>query len=155
MDLPIAAAWCALGRLTTDEAIDAAHTALNRGTYSEALAAVTFAEPLWSEVGPLFRRALGELGVGVPDRLAAVRRLAHDFARRIVDGELPPYEGARAIWRELAWEPEAGDTILPFIGLASEWEDSPEFRREYEADVLQAARELASVPDAAPDTGHT
>ncbi len=80
----------------------------------------------------------------MPDRAAAVRRLARDFARRIVSGEIPPYEGARAIWRELAWEPEAGDALLPFIGLASEWEDRPEFRREYEADILQAARALAT-----------
>ncbi len=61
MELPIAAAWCALGKLTTDEAIDAAHAALNRGVYSEALGAVTYAEPLWSEVGPLFRAGAGRV----------------------------------------------------------------------------------------------
>lgn len=144
MELPIAAAWYALGKLTTDQAIEAAHVALNVGAYREALGAVTFAEPIWSEVGPLFRRALDELGVGVPDRAAAVRQLAFDFARRIVAGELEPYVGARAIWRELAWEPEAGGALLPFIGLASVWEDRPEFRQEYQAEILQAARELAS-----------
>jgi hypothetical protein len=152
VELPIAAAWCALGKLTTDEAVNAAHAALNRGVYSDALGAVTFAEPLWAEVGPLFRRALDELGVGVPDRAVAVRRLARDFARRIVSGELPPYDGAWAIWHELAWEPETGDTLLPFIGLASEWEDRPEFRREYEADILREARTLAEAPNAEQGT---
>lgn len=148
MELPIAAAWCALGRLTTEDAIDAAHAALNRGVYTEALGAVTFTEPKWSEIGPLFTQALGELCGGVPDRATAIRRLARDFARRIVTGEMPPYEGARAVWWELACEPEVGDSLLHFIWMACEWEDHPEFRWQYDADILQAARELAEVPDA-------
>jgi hypothetical protein len=150
VELPIAAAWLALGKLTTEEAIDTAHAVLNGGVYSEALGEVIFAEPRWSEVGPLFTRALSELGVVIPNRLVAVRRLARDFARRIVTGEVPPYEGARALWRELAWEPEAGDSLLPFIGMASEWEDRPEFRREYETDILRAARVLSEAPEAEP-----
>jgi hypothetical protein len=142
VELRIAAAWYALDKLPSEEAINAAHEVLNRGVHSDSLGMLICQEPRWSEIGPLFERALVELGIGVPDRAAAVRLLAEDFARRIIADELTPYEGARAIWRELSWEPEARESLLPFVGLASEWEDRPEFRHEYEADILQVAREL-------------
>ena len=152
VELRIAAAWYALGKFTTEKAIDAAHAALNDGVYSEALGEVIFAEPRWSEIGPLFERALSELGVGVPDRATAVQRLARDYACRIVSSHLSPYEGAKSICWELAYEPEAGDSLLPFIGLASEWEDCPEYRPEYEADIIQAAHELAGSSEVESNT---
>jgi hypothetical protein len=151
VELQIAAAWCALDKLTTDEAINAAHQALKHGVYSDALGAVTFVEPIWSEVGPLFIRALDELGVVIPERSAAVQRLARNFASRILAGELAPYEGACAIWLQLALEPEAGNTLLNFVGLACEWEEHQEHRKVYEANIVREARLLVQSSEAEPD----
>jgi hypothetical protein len=160
MELPIAAALYALGKLTTEEAISAAHAVLNGGAYSEALGEVILAEPQWSEVGPLFGRALAELGVNVSDRTAALWIIARDFARRIVAGELSPYEGARRIWWEVTNEPDADRSLLSFAGLASEWEDVPQYRPQYEADILQEARrllgeEIGDEPDAGQVGGNS
>jgi hypothetical protein len=63
MELAVAAAWCALGKLTTEKALAVADAALTQGLYSDALGKVIFATPQWSDVGPLFERALVELGV--------------------------------------------------------------------------------------------
>ena len=45
--------------------------------------------------------------------------------------------------------------LLPFIGLASEWEDRPDFRAEYEGEIWEAAKKLGELleaePAAAPD----
>jgi hypothetical protein len=150
MELSIAAAWYALGKLTTEEAISAAHAALNRGVYSESLGELILAELRWSDVGPLLAKAFGELGIIVPDRTTAIRRLARHIARQIQFGEMRPFDGAHAIWRKLALELEAEASLQCFVGLASEWEDWPESRREYEADILRAARDLAESPEPEP-----
>jgi hypothetical protein len=142
MDLGIAAAKFALGKLTSEEAIAAASVALDGGTYSESLGQLLGQEPVWSEVGPLFERALAELNVSVPSRTGALSIIARDFARQISAGNLTPYEGARRIWWEVANEPDADRSLLVFVGLASEWEDVPQYRSEYEAGILQEARRL-------------
>ena len=123
MDLNIAAAWLALGKLRSEDAIAAASSALDRGVYSESLGLLLYEQPVWSEVGPLFTTALSEL---------------------IITGETSPYEGARRIWWEVANEPGADSSLLAFVGLASEWEDSPRYRPEYEADIMEEAQRLVS-----------
>ncbi len=50
------------------------------------------------EVGPLFTKALSELGIPVPSRDEASMTIAREFARQIIAGESSPYEGARRIW---------------------------------------------------------
>ena len=142
MELGIAAAQFALGKLTSEEAIAAASQALDAGTYSESLGQLIGQEPVWSEVGPVFEKALEELSVSVPSRTSALSIIARDFARRISAGSLTPYEGARRIWWDVANEPDADRSLLVFVGLASEWEDVPQNRAEYEADILQEARRL-------------
>ncbi len=147
MDLNIVAARLAMGKLTSEEAIAAASAALDRGAYSESLGLMMFEEPLWSEVGPLFTTALSELGIPVPPRDEASLSIAREYARQIIAGETSPYEGARRIWWELANEPGADSSLLAFVGLASEWEDSP-FRPEYETAIIEEARHLVSGKDA-------
>jgi hypothetical protein len=142
VELRIAAAWRALDKLSSEEAIKAADEVLNRGVYSDVLCLLICQEPRWSDVGPLFERVLRDQGVEQPDQESAVRVLAEHIARRIIAGETTPYEGARTIWRELAWEPQADKSLLLFIGLASEWEDHPQLRQAYESDIIQAAHEL-------------
>ncbi|HEY1861324.1 MAG TPA: hypothetical protein VGG61_13265, partial [Gemmataceae bacterium] len=97
---------------------------------------------IWEEVGPRFERALIELNVPVPSRQGAVLDIAREYAREIIAGELSPYEGARKIWWELANEPDSDRSLLIFVGLASEWEDVPQHRSQYETDIIDEARRL-------------
>ncbi len=142
MDLNVAAAWLALGKLKSEDAIAAASSALDRGVYSESLGLLLYEEAVWSEVGPLFTRALGELGIAVPTREQALLTLARQYARRIVSGAVTPYEGAARIWWDIANEPGADKSLLTFVGLASEWEDDKAHRAQYEADIMDEARQL-------------
>ncbi len=80
MDLNVAAAWLALGKLKSEDAIAAASSALDRGVYSESPGLLLYEQPVWSEVGPLFTKALSELGVPVPSRDEASMTIAREFA---------------------------------------------------------------------------
>src|SRR4029078_1676242 len=46
-----------------------------------------------------FEDALAELGIAIPGRVDAVWQLVRRVAREIVDGDVSPYDGARAIGR--------------------------------------------------------
>jgi hypothetical protein len=144
MDLNIAAAWLALGKLRSEDVIAAASSALDRGVYSKSLGLLLYEQPVWSEVGPLFTTALSELGIPVPCHDEASLTIAREYARQIIAGETSPYEGARRIWWEVANEPGADSSLLAFVGLASEWEDSPRYRLEYEAAIMEEAQRLVS-----------
>jgi hypothetical protein len=126
--------------LTSEEALAVSSAALDAGVYSESLGLLAYEEPIWSQVGPLFERALSELGIPIPSRQEASLILAREHARRIVAGEVAPYEGARRIWWEIANELGADPSLRMFVGLASEWEDAPAHRRQYEEDIVEEAR---------------
>jgi hypothetical protein len=65
----------------------------------------------------------------------------------IADATIEPYLGAKAIWRhadDLGWSRKSEwQQLSAFIGLASEWEDHPEHRPDYEAAIIDEARALA------------
>lgn len=107
MDPRIAAARFAMGQLRSDEAIAAANAALDAGVFSESLAGLISEEPIWSSVGPLFKRAMAELHLPIPSRAQALAIIVRDIAKRMIEGELAPYEGARRIWTEVTNVPEA------------------------------------------------
>jgi len=80
-------------------------------------------------------------GLRPPTTTEAGRLVALFLAGKIVEGDLAPYDGARAIWSQIALAvPEAEPELRGFIGLASEWEDDEQHRPEYEADILVEAR---------------
>jgi hypothetical protein len=142
MDLEIAAARLALAKLSSEQAIAAASMALDRGVYSNSLGLLIYQQPIWSEVGPLFERALSELSIPIPSPESACWILARQYAQRIVDGQVTPYDGARGIWWEVANENGADESLLSFVGYASEWEDDLAHRPEYEAMIVEEARRL-------------
>ncbi len=144
MGLELAAALLASGKLTNEVAIAAAISALDEGLDSESLRLVFYETPGSSGTIRLFAAALSELGIPVPPRDEASLTIARVYARQILDGRVTPYEGARRIWWELANEPGAGPSLRVFVGLASEWEDAPRHRPEYEAEIMSAAQELAN-----------
>ena len=78
-----------------------------------------------------------------PTDFEAGLTVARRVARRIVDGDLEPIDGARMIWWKVCtWTPELRERLNQFVGLASEWEDSPAHRAEYDEDILEACEAL-------------
>ena len=99
------------------------------------------------EAHDLFLIAIAEVGLEMPPPSEAARELARQWAFEMLAGTLTPYEGSRLIWHN-SWDTldrqqeGQADDLVPFIGLASEWEDDPEHRAEYEQDMLAEARAL-------------
>ncbi len=80
-------------------------------------------QPIMSEVGPLFERALRELGLAPLGKQQALRVVARHHAHAILSEEVEPYDGARLIWDEISHEYEPFDEISAFVGLASQIDD--------------------------------
>jgi len=94
------------------------------------------------DLSQLFNRSLSELKLTRPSRIQAAMQLARDVAARVVDGDIGPYEGARAIWGDLyARAPEARE-LRTFVGLASEYEDDEKNRDKYLDNIISACREF-------------
>lgn len=76
------------------------------------------------DIGPLFERALHELGVSMPEKQVAAWQVARYYARQITEGHLSPQDGADRIWRD-AYDflDEPTPTITALIGEASEYDD--------------------------------
>ena len=66
--------------------------------------------------------------------LARVLGIAIDVVQEKVD----PYEGARALWDLSSALPDLPHMLLPFVGLASEWERDGDaaHRQEYERRIV-------------------
>ncbi len=73
--------------------------------------------------------------------------IAAAVSRRIVAGEIAPYDGALQIWRCLAEDNQRGlEELRAFVGLASEWQDHPDQRDALEADIRDEAARLLERP---------
>ena len=102
--------------------------------------------PSWADSGGLFEGVLRDFAIPIPARREAGVALARYYAEQILKGEVTPYEGARNIWWQVANEfvddPEIWESLVNFVGLASEWEDHAAGREEYEREILKHARQL-------------
>lgn len=84
------------------------------------------------------------LGAGDPpmSTFRAGQLLALEVAAEIADGSSEPIVGARRLWALARRVPDIEPELRPFIGFASEWEDAPKFRSDYEADIVAEATRL-------------
>jgi hypothetical protein len=111
--------------------------------------------PTMSDLQPLMAGFLQELGVEPKlSRQEAGRLLARIVAESIVQGRIGPYEGARFIGYKVGNDLRENDLrkeFLPFVGLASEYEDCESYsehpentRRELEQEIVDLARNLVA-----------
>lgn len=133
-DLQIAAARYTLGLLKSWDLPPIADAALNRGSYSPALAHLAAVDdPRMSDVGPLFETALAELSIGKPSVDGAAWTLLRHYIRQIAEAEVPAREGLRRIMNDV-YDPAdlhsksnacAGDShdINAFVGSFYEYDD--------------------------------
>ena len=137
------------GTLSPHDLPAIASAAIDQGYFSPSLSELALmTHPVASETEPLFVKALAELGVSRPATLSAGRRIAGEYARQIVHGEVSPYEGAKWIWLNVATNPSwpRDHSLDTFVYGASEWDEvvGTSFQSEFERGILEAAHELVA-----------
>lgn len=143
----VAAARHALGLLECAELPELATRALMAGLDSRSLRRLAGEpRPSWVDARSLFDDALSDLSVIVPERDQAARILARHYCEQIVSQAIPPDQGAARIWFDVAtqvgYETPLGRRLLVFVGLASEWDDYPPGRPDFERQILDEAARL-------------
>jgi hypothetical protein len=139
--------------LPSDDAPRIAQEALEHGYDGVATRKLAgLIRPIWSELNTLVPEFLTELGAAEAlNEEDAGRLLAREVAKAIADGRVAPYDGARFLWREInikLW-PNGPSDLLPFVGLASEYEDCEYYggntkaiRAELAHQIVEQAREF-------------
>ena len=95
----------------------------------------------YQDARDIFYRVCEELGVQIPEAAAARWEFVYDWASAMTSGGTEPIVAASRIADE--WQPLGRPSSLTvFVGLASQWDDDPEHRFEYERDMRAAAVEL-------------
>ena len=70
--------------------------------------------------------------------------IARNIAQEVLRGTIAPYEGAKQIWHEVYTRiPELKELKL-FVGLASEYEDDPKHREDYQRQIVEECEKLVS-----------
>jgi hypothetical protein len=136
----------AVGSLASEDLPEIATEALVRGLDSPALRVLAGqSRDAVRDSADLFRVALGELGIDLPDADTAQWRLARRTAGDIVAGRIRPARGATELWLAYGKVRDSGDLRI-FVGLASMLDDHPEDADQIEANMVAAARELLARP---------
>lgn len=141
------AAWrMAAGSLASEDLPEIATEALTRGVDSPALRVLAGqSRDDVRDSADLFRVALDELGIDVPDLDSAQWRLARRIAGDIVAGRISPACGASELCLAYGKVRDSGDLRI-FLGLASMLDDHPDDAEQIEADMVVAAQELLARP---------
>lgn len=116
-DVSVLASDVVLGKLTDEQLShtrEILHKVISSETTNHSANEISIREELI--------RWLANHGIEIPTLENAAVIKAQDIAKRIVKGELTPYEGARFIWIELSYLEKAG-RLTPFVADASEYED--------------------------------
>ena len=144
--LEVAAWLTAVGSLASEDLPEIATEALVRGLDSPALRVLAGqSRDDVRDSADLFRVALDELGIDLPDADNARWHLARSTASGIVAGRIGPARGATELSLSYGKVRDNGDLRI-FVGLASVLEDHPEDAEHIEADIVAAARELLARP---------
>lgn len=142
------AAWrLAAGNLASEDLPDIATAALVRGLDSPALRVL--AGQSRNDVRDsmdLFRTALAELGMDLPDADSAHWCLARRTAAAIVAGLIEPGQGATDLWLAKLRVLDGGDLRI-FVGLASELDDHPDDVEGIGARIIAEAQALLDRPE--------
>lgn len=140
----IQARWI-LGLISSEELPELATGLLSRGIESSSLIELAGSASHATGMRDLFNEALDELGCRTMEATEALRVYARAVSTSILEGETPPVEGARSIWRAtLLVRAHGWHELDPFIYAASEAEDRPEDRELFERAILEEAKKWAS-----------
>jgi hypothetical protein len=137
-----------LGDLAPEQVPAIALRALEDGSeMTEICVLAGLTSPTRRDVDDEIPLLLQELGTARPTRPQAAKILADEVLRKIVKGEVDAYGGARVLWSYSNDFEDLGvwEQLRPFVGAASEWEDDPERRPDYEQDIVEEATALLAL----------
>jgi hypothetical protein len=157
MDIALAEALWRLDKLPVQALEDLAVTALTQGHDGHALRELAWPHASWGDVGDLFARALSEMGRPPIDRAGAIACLIRHRAADIVEGRVPPFEGARRLFYAVWWDIDNLDdykSITELLQWGNVYEDDPERCDEFSAKILQRARQLMEHDPVALSRSH-
>lgn len=92
-----------------------------------------------------FCSTLQELQIPMPSELDAARFKVKQIVENVVGHRILPYEGARSIWRDIYTRFPKLIELKVFVGLASEYEDDPKHRDEYEKLIVETCVKFLKI----------
>lgn len=132
----------ATGSLTSEALPEIATDALVCGLDSPSLRMLAGQPPTdVRDSTDLFRAALDELGIDLPDAETAHWALVRQTLSGVVAGLTNPGRGASELWPAYQHVRDSGDLRI-FIGLDSQLEDHPEDRAEIESQITAEAKDF-------------
>lgn len=141
MDTNTAVAYWTLGLLQPQQMRQVAQGLLASGVDSKLHVLAGLSDSELDEAPDLFSQTMHALGRDKLTKPDAVRIIAKAVARQITQGDLSPYDGARRIWNASLEVAEQGfHDVDPFIYAASEYEDRPDDRDHFAAEIVAEAQ---------------
>jgi hypothetical protein len=94
-----------LGKLTSDKIVSLANDWLENDLYTESIGELSMVtNPILSDVGPIFERAMRDLEIKEPSKIEAASTIIHITLKRIVTNEVAPDEGASFLYQDVHHE---------------------------------------------------
>jgi hypothetical protein len=119
-----AAARYVLGVATGRDLVRAADSLMDQGIVTPSLVELaTCCDPIMSDAGPLFEKALSELREQLPDRDTATWHLVRQHIGKIACGETPPREGVAALVREVEQNSRSTLRSIRYVGDSHDLQD--------------------------------
>ena len=131
-----------LGMLAPEEVIAWAVRRVAVGDSGDALVQIAAlrADASATDLDVLLRDLTEEVGAAIGSKRDAALTVATATARDLDDDVIEPITAARRM-RDIAHRAPAVEPALrEFVGLAGEWEDDPQGRRQYEDDIRRLGR---------------
>jgi len=143
LSLESAVAHYILGDIRPEDLPALAERAVIAGFESPAMAELAYSLNKENEfIEKKFFNALEELKIKKPSRIEAGLAVAREIAISIVEERINPYEGARRIWWDVYVKIPQLKQLIPFVGMASEFEDDNNHKDDYSKMILREARKL-------------
>lgn len=133
-----------LALILSDDLPTEAARLLEHGITSPALEELAALRPTYTdEAQELFREALRELNLEVPNERDAVLLVAREIAAEILAGHISAKAGARQIWdaRSRVWSASVPE-LDTFIYADCEWDEREQDSDLFTQGILEAARDL-------------
>lgn len=94
-----------LGLLSSEEIVQLADLWLTQGIFTDTLNFLEMESyPVMATVGPMFEKAIVELGLTVPSKIEAAKKLARDTIEKMVSGEIDLMVGANFLYWDIHHE---------------------------------------------------
>ena len=147
MDWDLIEAKWILGLMPPEAMVATAEAAITEGIDSAELVELAgLGRSEASAAGDLFRAYLGQAGRGNMSKEVALTIYAKEISRAIINGDVPPAEGAKTIWSVQRSLGLSGFHALDgFIYAASEIDDRPKERKTFEEGIIEEARRCLST----------